>query len=88
MKRQIQYVLLGCLMVAATPGQAAPRAAEDPSAVVISTNDVAPYVKRTAPTQPSLKQAGTKKKASAKKARTPPSKAARSAKPTRKAKQR
>lgn len=60
MKFLIQLSVLLALTAAGVSLHAAPRAAEDPSAVVISTNESAPYVKRQAPKQA---QATPKKKA-------------------------
>lgn len=51
MKIIVQLFLLTGLAVAAMPSGAAPRAAEDPTAVVISTTASAPRVKREAAQQ-------------------------------------
>ncbi len=51
MKIIVQLFLLTGLAVAAAPSGAAPRAAEDPTAVVISTTASAPRVKREAAQQ-------------------------------------
>ena len=68
MKIIVQLFLLTGLAVAAAPSGAAPRAAEDPTAVVISTTASAPKVKREAPqakqTQSKSSKASGKKKGS------------------------
>lgn len=66
MKKFIQLIVALAVASAATHAGAAPRAAEDPSAVVISTTESAPKVKREAPqakqSQPKpAKASGTKK---------------------------
>ena len=76
MRMIVQLLLLTGFAVAAVPSGAAPRAAEDPTAVVISTTASAPRVKREAPqktksakTQKSAKQSSKKSKSNSKKAR-------------------
>lgn len=51
MRMIVQLLLLTGFAVAAVPSGAAPRAAEDPTAVVISTTASAPRVKREAAQQ-------------------------------------
>ncbi len=66
MKHLVQLVVVLSLVATGASLNAAPRAAEDPSAVVISTSESAPVVKRQAPKQT---QATPKKKASSSKAK-------------------
>ena len=77
MKHLIQLLALAGFVATSMPGYAAPRAAEDPSAVVISTSESAPVVKRQAPKQTT---ATPKKKAGSKSTKSPASKKAKPAK--------
>ena len=70
MKIIVQLLLITGLVLGAVNSGAAPRAAEDPTAVVISTTASAPRVKREAPqqTKSAAKHSSTKTKKKTKKA--------------------
>ena len=69
MRLLIQILALVGFVAAALSVNAAPRAAEDPSAVVISTNESAPRVKQKAPQQPKPAKTTTNKKVGGKAAK-------------------
>ena len=69
MKHLIQLLALAGFVAAGMPAYAAPRAAEDPSAVVISTSESAPVVKRQAPKQTKAKPSKSAKSPTSKKAK-------------------
>lgn len=80
MKFLIQIAALAGLLAAGASADAAPRAAEDPSAVVISTNDSAPMVHRSTAQKPKAGKAAPKNKAAGKKAKPASSKSSKSSK--------